>query len=519
MQMDDDETILSAYAFIETVAAIVIQTAVRQFLATLRVDSLRQTHESLALASKIRSIESKALFHGRLPHSDDDTRALRPAADRSTRQVALEEGNDSGLVSEGDLDDIALSFYHLAAVQIQSVFRGFWIRDCLDVDHYCTTVLQRAYRGYSCRKRVQHDIKRIITVQSWWRRNIARDNAAHILAYAIAIQAVFRGHRVRKRFKRHIAQVASAKWSAATIIQWIWRGYIVRKRYRMYLRSETQVRRAAAVAIQSRWRAFVCEANFIRTLVDVLITQTIVRRWLAQNRVAAAKTRALRLKESHQAGRTARPMARQLITGQQKTVSAATVNAQEQANHGESASKASANHQSALPSQKPSQGALLKSRDVEKTVVCDASSRRSVLGTSDPPGHASGNQQHTTEKKPSVAVKSRDAGIKSRVVAYPMSDEDENELQPGPQKGGEVVATDSTTDSTGVREMVSVAGTTEDTADASNEAGAQTSDLAIEPSSAGPTSNLFSIWKEKEKKNACGMPPTGNGVSKIYRKG
>jgi IQ calmodulin-binding motif len=507
--MDDDETILSAYAFIETVAAIVIQTAVRQFLAALRVDSLRQTRESLALAIKIRSIEGKAPFHGRLAHSDDDTSALRAVVDGSTRQVALLEGDDSGFVSEDDLDDIALSLYHLAAVQIQSVFRGFWIRDCLDVDHYCTTVLQRAYRGYSCRKRVQHDVNRIITVQSWWRRNIARDNAAHILAHVIAIQAVFRGHRVRKRFKRHISQVASTKWAATTIIQWMWRGYIVRKRFRMYLRSETQVRRAAAVAIQSRWRAFVCEANFIRTLVDVLITQTIVRRWLAQNRVVAAKTRALRLKETHQASKTARSMARKLTNSMQKTVATATVNPQGEDNHGESVSKTSVNPQSAPPPQKTPQGALLKSHYIERTVVCDANSRRSILGVSDPPGHESGYQQRTTEKKPSAAVKRHDSSIKSRVVAYPMSDEDE--LLPGPQKVGEEVAADSIKDSTGVNEMMLVACNTED--------GAQTSDLAIDLSSAETTSNLFSIWKEKEKKNACGMPPTSNGVSKIYRKG
>jgi IQ calmodulin-binding motif len=267
--MDDDETVMSAYMFIETVAAIVIQTAVRQFLAILCADSLRQTKEAQELADRIISIEKAC--------------TVDAVASRELNDNYAVEAHTS-VQSEGDLDEVALNLYELAAVQIQAVYRGFWVRDCLDVDHYCTTVVQRAYRGFSCRMKFYRDLKRIITVQSWWRRNIARDEAANILAYVIVIQAVFRGHRVRRRYRRRREKEARAK-------------------------------AAAAIIIQSRWRAFVGEAHFIRKLVDVLIVQTIVRRWLAQRRMAAARKElqaSKRLRESN--GKPSRTWARRECT-------------------------------------------------------------------------------------------------------------------------------------------------------------------------------------------------------------
>ena len=52
---------LSAYVFIETVAAIVIQTAVRQFLAVLYLDSLRQTKDSFDVAQRVLFIEESCI--------------------------------------------------------------------------------------------------------------------------------------------------------------------------------------------------------------------------------------------------------------------------------------------------------------------------------------------------------------------------------------------------------------------------------------------------------------------------
>lgn len=220
--MDDDETVMSAFVFIETVAAIVIQTALRRFLAVLYAEELRHA------------------------------RALPDAKHSKEKDRSFEDSATQGGAREVDISaEHALDMmFELAAVQIQSVFRGFWVRDCLDVDHYCANVIQTAYRGHCCRENYRQNLLRIIVVQSWWRRNIARDEAATILAYVTIVQALFRGYRCRAR------------------------------------RCSMEM---AATTIQSTWRAFAGQSDFIRTLVDVLIVQSIVRKWLARRRAAALR--------------------------------------------------------------------------------------------------------------------------------------------------------------------------------------------------------------------------------------
>jgi len=213
---------MSAFVFIETVAAIVIQTALRRFLAVLYAEELRHTR---ALPDAKNSKEKDRSFDDSATQEDD-------------REVDIS--------AEHALD----MMFELAAVQIQSVFRGFWVRDCLDVDHYCATVIQTAYRRHCCRENYRRDLQRVIMVQSWWRRNIARDQAATILAYVTIVQALFRGYRCRVR------------------------------------RCSLEI---SATTIQSTWRAFAGQTDFIRTLVDVLIVQSIVRKWLARRRAAALR--------------------------------------------------------------------------------------------------------------------------------------------------------------------------------------------------------------------------------------
>ena len=233
--MDDDETVMSAFTFIETVAAIVIQAAARRFLASRRAAKMKKAKQTLW--TKLVDMNTSSV----------------------TKSMSLEDDNFRFDVSvQTDDNSFATNMYELAAVQIQSAFRGFWVRDCLDVDHYCATAIQTAYRTRSCRKKYIDVVSQIIIVQSWWRRNIARDLAADTLAYVIFIQAVFRGFRVRRRFKAYRAK-------------------------------KMRVRTMAATAIQANWRSFVGESHFIRLLVDVLIVQTIVRRWLAGRRAAALR--------------------------------------------------------------------------------------------------------------------------------------------------------------------------------------------------------------------------------------
>jgi hypothetical protein len=140
-----------------------------------------------------------------------------------------------------------------AAVKIQSIFRGFWIRDCINVDHYCAMVIQKAFRGYMTRVNFQYDRYRIIIVQSVWRRSLARSDVAHVLACAILIQSLVRkflARRQRKHLERGVVFDAQNN--------------------------------AAALIIQCSWRRYWCESVLIRTLVDVLISQSVARGWLGR---------------------------------------------------------------------------------------------------------------------------------------------------------------------------------------------------------------------------------------------
>ena len=114
-------------SFLESVAAIVIQTCIRRFLAVRTVVRMILSEEQ----------DDPTVYpKGELPHDDKD-------------------------------DDF-MEFFHLAAriiqmawcryvytktaaTNIQRVFRGYWARDCLSIDHYCATTLQALGRGYLVR--------------------------------------------------------------------------------------------------------------------------------------------------------------------------------------------------------------------------------------------------------------------------------------------------------------------------------------------------------------------------------
>lgn len=559
--MDDDETVMSAYAFIETVAAIVVQTAARQFLAFLKVESLRFTRESKILESRILSIERAA--------SEQADRASQGECE-VVRRIGIREPlvydqyqmknilNDTSIsndfrvieaseISECDIDDMAMNLYHLAAVQIQAVYRGFWIRDCLDVDHYCTTVLQRTYRGFKCRKMVQRDVKNIILVQSWWRRNIARDDAANILAYVIVLQAVYRGHRVRKRYKIHEEKVANykAKWAAATIIQWIWRGYNVRKLYENYRDGESTMERAAATAIQSRWRAFVCEAYFIRTLVDVLIVQTVVRRWLAHGTTTARRqlqASTLVFDDVEKAGNM--PSRRQnkepLLVNDKESVAIhentyskpvdvptipqrlstiqkqcskiesyhsprAQVNDQNQTGEDASHLVHNKSHSSAAPTNRQKEGTA--------SAMGEVRARGLLSSVADPPGHVVKRSRFVSdyEMEPCRQVLRVNEMKASKAVAYPMND-DLDDLSRSLVVDVDtirLIGASSKLNDVNQKDEQSKQHTKENLSMGVQSTSPQTRYFESDSMSAsqsdapsvGTTSNLLSIWKEKEKRN------------------
>ena len=107
--------------------------------------------------------------------------------------------------------------YDVAAMQIQAAWRGFWVRDCILVDNYCATLIQKLYRGHLARWCYGYDLCRITIAQSVVRRFL--------------VQSSIRKNR-------------------------------------------------AATLIQARWRGYVGVKQFICQLADILIVQSVCRRWL-----------------------------------------------------------------------------------------------------------------------------------------------------------------------------------------------------------------------------------------------
>ena len=194
--------------FLEAVACVVIQTSVRRFLSRVRVHKLR--------------LEKSWNNNHRLvsTHQTNVNRNMHPVSNRKLRQPQL-------------------YVFALAAIRIQSMFRGWHARDCIAVDHYCATIVQQTYR-----------------------RHRAQSQFAGMVYCVIAIQAVYRGHRVRQDisvYRRQPVDAISANRSyqashrleadsfrypsnviqnlAATIIQSYARSWITRSVLRFWLRS------------------------------------------------------------------------------------------------------------------------------------------------------------------------------------------------------------------------------------------------------------------------------------------
>jgi len=281
--------------FIEAVAAIVVQTAYRRYIAAKSMGELRLVryreaaeYEHLQRApDDYERSQRAAAEYGRSHVAAEDERRQVPAQERARETAAYElshaaakhergreaveykrpqvvveqnrsqefaENQHSQRVAEYErtqaeapaqkenqkFESMAYVMYELAAVQIQSSFRGFWVRDCLSVDRYCAIVIQKAFRRFRIRNHYHYDVYRIIVVQSIWRRNIVCSE-------------------VSKSFK-------DQAWEADP--------------------SRLAHRATAAIRIQSRWRSYAVESVLIRTLVDVLIVQTVVRRWAARRHAA-----------------------------------------------------------------------------------------------------------------------------------------------------------------------------------------------------------------------------------------
>ena len=187
-----------------------------------------------------------------------------------------------------------------SAVAVQAAFRGWLARDTLDDEHFCASQIQRVLRGYLASVRVYEDLYNvtvvqaaargwlarcraaerraaIIIVQSGWQRYLAQCTAVarslvlhHQTTQVIRIQSAWRSYSAQLRYQFDIVDVIIAQSAVRRLLAF---------RVRVRLRHEREIR--SAIRIQKQWRTYDCMMNYLHAMADIIIMQSLVRRWTA----------------------------------------------------------------------------------------------------------------------------------------------------------------------------------------------------------------------------------------------
>ncbi len=187
--------------------------------------------------------------------------------------------------------------YLYCATKIQAAFRGWLVRDTLSHKHYCATQIQRICKGYLATMKVYEALYNITVVQSIARRNAAIRLAEKRFKSIVLIQSVYRGYLCRRElnYLHHNATIIQTAWRSFSaqmnyefdivdiiIVQSIVRRRACQKRYTTMLH---QKHTEAATVIQKYWRGYDCTMNYLHSIADILIVQSVVRRWIAMRYV------------------------------------------------------------------------------------------------------------------------------------------------------------------------------------------------------------------------------------------
>jgi len=138
----------------------------------------------------------------------------------------------------------------------QAIARGFILRERLTKIREKAVTIQTAWKSFYYRLVYQFKLLDVIIVQSAWRRRVARCEANQ---------------------RRNVLQA-----KAATIIQTRWRCYDANETYLQY-----RIEDRAATIIQTKWRCYDTSMDFLHYLADILIVQSLIRRWFAMRKVTS----------------------------------------------------------------------------------------------------------------------------------------------------------------------------------------------------------------------------------------
>ena len=154
-----------------------------------------------------------------------------------------------------------------SAVQIQSTFRGWSARDKLKDMNYSATQIQRIVRGYICQAKVYDCMYYIVRIQALFRGSYERKLQKKKQAAATELQKFLRGYKVRSDI---------FKGNRVTPFQSLYRGHKARQDFYVAV--------ASAKLLQAVWRSCAARISYQVEIVDIIISQSVVRRWLACRR-------------------------------------------------------------------------------------------------------------------------------------------------------------------------------------------------------------------------------------------
>ena len=136
---------------------------------------------------------------------------------------------------------------------------------------FCATHIQRIFRGHLVRKK---RIDAALLIQQIWRSYQHLNRSRKVEKNAIFVQSFVRRSIVLRQLRRMT--------SAAVTFQRLWRGFVIRsdRSYFIQLKRARAIRSSSATTIASVWRRHVCVKNYLYRRLDIIVVQSLARRWL-----------------------------------------------------------------------------------------------------------------------------------------------------------------------------------------------------------------------------------------------
>jgi len=257
--------------------AIELQRSFRGFLA--RSLLLDQDFAASAIQSWFRAVALRRCFWK--TRRNYLTLQLLVAREQELHKMQMEK-SASQIQTWWRMRMCRLALYQeLQSVSIlQAAYRAYRIRKTIKAAFKAVTVIQAHLRGIQLRSAQELCKKKrelgALQLQSWWRMEMCKLVVWEELQYVSILQAAYRGHHTRKKFR--------AAFQGVTVIQAHFRGIQVRSAQELRKGKREQ----CAVQLQSWWRMEMCKLTLWEELQSVTVVQAAFRGHNTRKRIRAA---------------------------------------------------------------------------------------------------------------------------------------------------------------------------------------------------------------------------------------